>query len=364
MPRGKLITVLDSYEHLAPDALDPRTCGLYQPEFYRKAFPHFQAFTPESTIPWTWGYSFRKGRPILVPEQLVYYMPYRSDNVDFVQECSNGCAIGSCLEEAIFYGLLELIERDAFLMAWYARLAPPRIDPRSSHRPETLFILEAIEKYGYELHLFDTRFDIRIPSVVGVARRKEWDFGYLALAAGCSMDPEDAIRGALCEIASYLPGFRQRVVHEREALQEMAHDYSKVKKLPHHMLLYGLPEMAPHTTFLFQNQLFRTIDDTYHDWQQTAPRNQDLRDDLLFCIEKITQLGMDVIVVDQTSPEQQAAGLKTVCVIVPGLLPISFGWGKDRVFDLPRLRTLPRTAGFRETDFEPDPADVIPHPFP
>ncbi|MFD3453296.1 YcaO-like family protein [Streptomyces sp. NPDC058691] len=31
---------------------------------------------------------------------------------------SNGGAIGSCMEEAVLFGLLELIERDAFLLGW------------------------------------------------------------------------------------------------------------------------------------------------------------------------------------------------------------------------------------------------------
>jgi ribosomal protein S12 methylthiotransferase accessory factor len=122
--------------------------------------------------------------------------------------------------------------------------------------------------------------------------------------------------------------------------------------------------MGNHVDFLFQNQPVYAVAEAYKDWQEAYVRNYDLRNDLVFCIEHIKQLGMDVIAVDQTSPEQALSGLKTVCVIVPGLLPIDFGWGRDRVLSLSRLRTVPRTAGFRETDFEPDSHAVVPHPFP
>ncbi len=70
---------------------------------------------------WVWGYSFLKERPILIPELLAYYSLGYEEG--FVYETSNGCALGGSLEEAIFYGIMEIVERDSFLMTWYAELA-------------------------------------------------------------------------------------------------------------------------------------------------------------------------------------------------------------------------------------------------
>jgi ribosomal protein S12 methylthiotransferase accessory factor len=364
MPHGKKLQCFESYDHIAADALDPRTCGLYSESFYQHNVYAFRPFDPARPLWWVWGYSLGQKRPMLVPEQLVYYMYKQDKGGRFVQESSNGCAIGSCIEEAILHGLFELIERDAFLLTWYAQLAPPRIDPRSSQQRETLFLLEKIEQQGYELYLFDTRLDIRIPSVIGIARRKEPGLGNIVVAAGCSLDPEDAIRGALCEIASYIPGVEDRIRANYAQLQEMVHDYSKVQQLTHHGELYGLPEMADKIHFFFQNPLTRSVEETYRDWQAQCPRTLDLRDDVLYCIDQLARLGLDVIVVEQTAPEQRLSGLRTACVIVPGLLPLDFGWGRERALALPRLRTVPRTAGYRQTDFTPDPATIIPHPFP
>jgi ribosomal protein S12 methylthiotransferase accessory factor len=363
MLHGKKLQCFESYEHIAANALDPRECGLYSETFYQRNAHIFQPFDPACPIWWVWGYSFSQKRPILVPEQMVYYM-FKREKGRFIQESSNGCAIGSSIEEAIFHGLLELIERDAFLLTWYARLSPPQIDPRSSQQRETLFLLEKIEQQGYELHLFDTRLDISIPSVVGIARRKKAGPGNIVVAAGCSLDPEDAIRGALCEIASYIPGVEGRIEANRPLLEEMLHDYSKVQRLTHHGELYGLPEMADKIDFFFQNPLMRSVEETYRDWLTQFPHTLDLRDDVLYCIDLLARLGMDVIVAEQTAPEQKPLGLRTACVIVPGLLPLDFGSGRERALSLPRLRTVPRTAGFRQTDFEPDFSDIVPHPFP
>ena len=48
-----------------------------------------------------------------------------------MQASSNGCASGGCLVEAIYFGLMEVVERDAFLLAWYGGLALAEIDPVS-----------------------------------------------------------------------------------------------------------------------------------------------------------------------------------------------------------------------------------------
>ncbi len=364
MPRGKQVSVFDSYENLRADALNPLDCGVYPAEFYHRHAPFAQPFSADGKLRWVWGYSLRESRPILVPEQLVYYLEYRTDSSNFVQECSNGCATGSCIEEAILFGLLELIERDTFLMVWYARLAPPRIDPQSCRSRDTLHMIDCIERLGYAVHLFDMRLDLKIPSVMSVAVRHDDSPGKLLLAAGASLDPEDAIRAALHEIGSYIPSFVQRMQEKLPELQEMARDHTKVMRIEHHALIYGLPEMAPHANFLFGNPRCDSVAAVYERWLEERPQSHDLLDDLSYCLNHVLGLGMDVIIVDQTSPETARAGLKTVCVIVPGLLPMEFGWLRWRALELPRLRTVPRTAGFLETDFDPAMCNLVPHPFP
>jgi ribosomal protein S12 methylthiotransferase accessory factor len=53
-----------------------------------------------------------------------------------------------------------------------------------------------------------------------------------------------------------------------------------------------------------------------------------------------------------------------VSVVVPGLLPIDFGWRKQRALHMPRTRTAFRRAGWRTTDLEPGELHLVPHPFP
>jgi ribosomal protein S12 methylthiotransferase accessory factor len=255
-PRAKRTTVFDSYANLAPQALDPSGLG-YHPAFYEGHGRHYAPYSPSTPMHWVWGYSLRDREPRLVPEQLVYYLDRRTDERKFVQECSNGCASGSCPEEALLHGLLELIERDAFLLAWYGSARLAEIDPAGCRDPRVRFMLDRVGLFGYDIRLFDTRVDLPVPVVTAVAVRRDGGIGQLCFAAGASLDPDDAIRAAVCETASYVSGFDERVAASAPKLYEMAADYTRVTELTHHALLYGLPEMARRAAFLFDEPPLR-----------------------------------------------------------------------------------------------------------
>ena len=101
-----------SFHDVEDHALNPLTLGVHTNEHYnRDGFP-FKPFDPDYEQNWVWGYSLSQNRPILVPESIAYYSLGHRDA--YVYETSNGCAIGGSLEEAIFHGILEVVERDAF----------------------------------------------------------------------------------------------------------------------------------------------------------------------------------------------------------------------------------------------------------
>lgn len=363
--RGRRTSVVAAFDDLGDQALDPRVCGLYTEEFHREA--GVRPFSPSRPIPWVWGWSLRDRRPLLVPEILVYYHAPGGLENRFVQESSNGCASGGSLEEAIYFGLMEAVERDAFLLAWYGRLALPELDGRSSSRPQTRAMVDRLEMYGYRARFFDTRISFPIPVVTAVAERIDGGPGRLCFGAGASLDPEAALWAGLCEIATDAVNLPSRTAREERRLRAMAEDFDRVRVLHDHPLLYGLPEMAPYADFLLRR-------DRPDGPGEPAPParlaegsiapSDDLGEDLRRCVDALAADGFDVVVVDQTMPEQRASGLHTASVLVPGLLPIDFGWRRQRALTMPRLRTAPRAAGLREHDLRAEDLNPAPHPFP
>lgn len=335
-PRAKRVDVFDSYVNLKEHALDPSGCG-YHPDFYAGHGLYYAPFDPQEPLRWVWGYSLRDREPRLVPEQLVYYLDRRTDQRKFVQECSNGCASGSCAEEALLHAMLELIERDAFLLAWYGSSRLAEIDPATCRDERVHIMLDRVNLLGYDVRLFDTRADLPVPVVTAVAVRRDGGLGRLCFAAGASLDPDDAVRAALCETASYVPGFDERVADKEPELRAMVADYTRVTELSHHALLYGLPEMARHAAFLFDDPPMRSMQELYADWLAIRPDTLDLREDVEYLVQLIAGLGGDVVAVDQTCPEQEVVGVRTMAVVAPALVPIDFGWQRQRVLHSERL---------------------------
>ncbi|MEU5363926.1 TOMM precursor leader peptide-binding protein [Streptomyces sp. NPDC005925] len=363
--RAKRTVVTGSLEEFRADAVDPREVGLYADAFYRDN-PHVTRFAPDRAIPWVWGWSLRDAAPRLVPEVLTYYHAPGLEN-RFVQESSNGCASGGCVEEAVYFGLMEVVERDAFLLAWYGRQPLPEIDPRTSARPATRHMVDRLAMYGYRARFFDTRISFRVPVVTAVAERMDGGPGRMCFGAGAGLDPESALDAALCEIATDAVNLQGRTERDEPRLRAMAEDFSRVTALHDHPLVYGVPEMGVHADFLLRagaaTPPLAVADLAWPD-ASGATASPDLREDLERCVAEVTAAGFDVVVVDQTLPEQRRLGLHTFSVLVPGLLPIDFGWSRQRALGMPRLRTALREAGLRTHDLTPADLNPAPHPFP
>ncbi|WP_432078133.1 TOMM precursor leader peptide-binding protein [Streptomyces sp. YPW6] len=354
--------VLDSYRNLAGQALNPADCGFYTPRTYATD-PLVSPFDPDRPIPWVWGHSLRDDAPILVPSRLAHYSA-GVDADNFVFECSNGCATGGSLEEAILFGLLELVERDAFLLAWYGRARLTEIDLTGATAPAVRPMLDRAALHGYDVHAFDTRMDLAVPVVTALAVRRDGGPGTLSFSAAAGFDPADTVEAALSEVLTYIPHLPYQVAERRAELEEMEKDFTKVRHLKDHAQLYGLPSMARHAAEYLEPAAVLPAAEVFADWEPLRPRTGDLLDDLRLLRDELTGTGYDVIAVDQTTPEQHRMGLHTVSTVVPGLLPLDFGWSRQRALHLPRLRTAPRAAGRRTEDLPEAEIRAVPHPFP
>jgi len=89
-----------------------------------------------------------------------------------------------------------------------------------------------------------------------------------------------------------------------------------------------------------------------------------LTSDLHQLLNRLHQSGLEVIVVDQTVPLIEQNGLHCVKVMIPGMLPMTFGHHLTRVTGLDRVYTVPMTLGYRAEPLTNEQLNPHPHPFP
>jgi ribosomal protein S12 methylthiotransferase accessory factor len=361
LPRGKRTVVHGSYRHLSEQALDPLTVGVYTKEQYALPDFPFEPFDPDKSINWVWGYSFLQRRPLLIPELLAYYS--LGSGGSFVHETSNGCAVGGSLEEAIFYGILEVIERDSFLMTWYGMLPIPRIDACSLPDTQLRLMVDRMQAVaGYEVLLFNSTMEHGIPSVWAIAKNRRAEGMNLICAAGAHLDPVRAAKSAIHELGGILLVQDGELEENRDDYAQMLLDPFLVRQMEDHAMLYGLPEAEQRLQFLLNgDRPVQTFDGSF---KRKGSEHPDLTEDLRDILTELGRLNLDVIVIDQTTPETIRNGLHCVKVLIPGMLPMTFGHHLVRLAGLDRVLTVPAKLQYAQRPLTYEQLNPHPHPFP
>ena len=226
-------------------------------------------------------------------------------------------------------------------------------------------MLENIESAsGYTISVFNTTLDHGIPCcwVMAVDEQDRDSMPKALCAAGSHPNPELAVLNALQELEMMVKRPFDDFQAQREKALEMLVDPLSVKEMEHHSLLYYLPEAFERLSFLYDSAAIpQTFQEAFSDFYHHKP-TLDLRDDLTALIDHYLARGIDIIVVDQTAPEHAVQDFRCVKVIMPGMLPMTFGHQHRRNTGFQRLSRLPAQLGYRDRPLAD--ADINPHPHP
>lgn len=157
---------------------------------------------PSSRIEWTTGWDLLKKEEVLVPSNAVYH-PYDAPglSVKLFRTNTNGLAAGNTIEEAIFHGLLEVLERDALSIAEFNRF-PGKEIVLTEDDGENYRLAQMCRENGIDIKLWLLFHDTDVPTVVTAmddVRLK--DPALLVMGAGSHLDPSIAVRRAITEAA-------------------------------------------------------------------------------------------------------------------------------------------------------------------
>lgn len=352
--------------YVAPDEL-----RLFADEqFDDAAFP-FVPFTEQTPLEWTWATPLEvrdtaegtadrtgaaglvSGEPMLVPAQLVH-MRDQVTGPMIGYATSNGLACGCTLEEATLGGLCELLERDAFMATWYGRLSRPRIDPWSD--PELAdFWQRHVVPTSMQVSLVDLSILVDAPVVLAVIRNERTPVAPVALGAAASPSPVEACRKAVIE------AFQTRTwakAEQREgSVLDPADGYQQVKDFDDHVRLSVHPDSVEPTRFLDASEEVVALD-SLPAVEATSPSSA-----VATLVRRLADQQVRTCVVDVTSPDVAAGGLRVAKVLAPALSPLDSGY-RFRCLGPERIRTRAHDLGLIPRPLSTADLNPVPHPFP
>jgi len=336
-----------SYRELGDKAIHPNACMNYSPEQYKNRIEinsqevdHQYVpvpFDEEAVMDWMPVWSLSQGTFRYLPSAFLYYN-HPAGCLDLgLMCCSNGNASGNNLEEAILQGFFELVERDSVALWWYNMLRKPGVNLDSFNDPYFKEMEEYHRGMNREYWVLDITSDFGIPSFAAVSRRTDQQSEDIIYGFGCHFDPVLAALRAVTEMNQVLPGL---TINSINVWKKAAGQGSQLtssnsvgnnngESLPGRSLEKWFREAT------IANQPYLAPDRSRPLMKLTDYQNRatdDLLEDILICRRLVENLGMDMLILDQTRPD---IGLSVVKVIVPGMRHFWARFAPGRLYEIP-----------------------------
>ncbi len=186
-------------------------------------------------LEWVEAVHIKTDEIVLIPANAAYH-PYRSKTTSSIfKSNTNGLASGNLIEEAVFHGMTEVIERDAWSI-FESHKDKVEIDASNSANPIIVDLLNKFKEAGIGIKLIDLTADVKVPTVAASADDDVLkDPALLTMGVGTHLDPEIAAIRALTEVAqsraTQIHGTREdtsRAVFMRKA------GYERMKRINSH----------------------------------------------------------------------------------------------------------------------------------
>lgn len=298
-------------------ALDPRQFIRYTDRQFRQAQFPYAPFSENAHYLWV-GAERSTGERAWITSDLVYFrraLPRGLQRRTLCAATSSGVAAATDRATARLRALLEGIERDAFMFWWMVRRPPPAHDNAPGRDIELR--LARMRAAGLRIRLLDLTLDTVPVAAVWVQSSLRH---YTTLGLGADFDMRGATLKALSEVESQ--------VHIFEAGKGLASIQSRdVVSAEHHLALYN------------QRRHYRRADWFARGGERLTPakevRSRRVIDEGAALIALLESQRRAPLFVDLDAPVTADQPFHACRALVPGLLPMSFGydmepWGNVR----------------------------------
>lgn len=343
--------VVGSARDLAPESIDVASLVLMRDWEYERASYPYVRYSENLPLHWLRCHQVTPPplRPRLIPATMaIRRYSFHHPDERFVPGLSAGTASDSSYAAALLNGVYELVERDAFVIAWLNRLSCPRVVP-DHVMEETAHSVEELAADGFSVTFVDLTTDLKIPVILTAIKHTDPAMrpdGPIIFGLGAHLDPRQALEKS-----------------HREALGLMInfYDFSRSEKMiPKRRrargLMLSLGEYFDRCAFLSRSP------DEVGLASMPNGASHDIARDLDTCLAGLARAGSDVYFADFTPRGMlDSAGYSLVRAFASYLQPHLYE------FDVWRLAN-PRLSAVRGDEADKstaggDELNLLPNPF-
>lgn len=347
--------IVGSPDGLAADQIP----HIYPPHHHRflsiqkERFKRLQ-YNSSAPIQWVGGRNLVTDQKTLIPRRITQWFVANGEREEvFAHATTNGSAGYFTRMGAVLRGLLEVVQRDGFLVHWLTMIAPEliHVETLSDDLRERV---RRLESYGLSIHILNVT-SLSIPSVIVAAANNNSKYAYqVTLSGAADVNFHDAIENALREIMIgsemfYYPEEGTKTGLERTEPEPFVSRFGKAER---QLYWRGAKRMKNFEWFISGDAV------SYLDLcrKYDAPSMKQDSGKLSWCIDRLKGFGNDYhpVVYFPKNPIQKELGFYVAQVFIPKAFPLYLVEYMG-TFDSDRLEEFARSRGRSEWVLNPYP---------
>jgi ribosomal protein S12 methylthiotransferase accessory factor len=256
----------------------------------------------------------------LVPCEFIYPNACLGRRPPLVCETSSGTAAHLDQPRARLAALCEVVERDAAMLLWYRQPPTATLTSKDISNPEITEDLERLRSLGYVVVIANLDYDLGIPCFTAVAQlRDRYTFGL-----GCHPSAQvallHAVRELCCAIAWLSLETEPRSIRRSLALVRLPIDHQNLYMCgPRHEILRRV---------LARTLQSGTAARFTHEIDGPPPTSSEA---LAIALQALASRGFRAYTCEITPDSLNDTAIHVVRVVVPGLVPLHFGFNGLRL---------------------------------
>jgi ribosomal protein S12 methylthiotransferase accessory factor len=234
-------------------------------------------------------------------------VPYNYEQEPIVRfPITTGAAFSTSLSGAIYRGICEIVERDAFMIAYLGKLERPGVDLEKSGK-KIKELRDLYAKYNLELHIIDITTNLKIPAMLGIIVDKTGLGPAITVGLSADLSPKKAAVKSALEALHSRPWIRR--------LMLSGNKNTNINTFEGRALYWSKTEMIKKLDFFLKAKHKIILSERERNNFSTSKK-------LSKMIEMLKQNNLSTYFVDLSDKKLKKYGLCVVKVLIPKLQPL------------------------------------------